>query len=147
MDITINTPAILFPAISLIILAYTNRFLALANRVRLLHEKYDKAENKKIIHSQIKNMRYRIRMIKNMQGLAVFSILSCIVSMYCIYLEEMSLANFLFAIGMFAFMASLALSLREIQLSTKALEMELSDMEDLEDPSLVDYIKSKFDRE
>jgi hypothetical protein len=147
MDITINTPAILFPAISLIILAYTNRFLALANRVRLLHEKYDKAENKKIIHSQIKNMRYRIRMIKNMQGLAVFSILSCIVSMYCIYLEEMSLANVLFAIGMFAFMASLALSLREIQLSTKALEMELSDMEDLEDPSLVDYIKSKFDRE
>jgi hypothetical protein len=147
MDITINTPAILFPAISLIILAYTNRFLALANRVRLLHEKYDKAENKKIIHSQIKNMRYRIRMIKNMQGLAVFSILSCIVSMYCIYLEKMSLANVLFAIGMFAFMASLALSLREIQLSTKALEMELSDMEDLEDPSLVDYIKSKFERE
>ena len=147
MDITINTPAILFPAISLIILAYTNRFLALANRVRLLHEKYNEVENKKIIHSQIKNMRYRIRMIKNMQGLAVFSILSCIVSMFCIYLERMNLANFLFAVGMFAFIASLAISLREIQLSTKALEMELSDMEDLEDPSLVDYIKSKFDRE
>jgi hypothetical protein len=147
MDITINTPAILFPAISLIILAYTNRFLALANRVRLLHEKYNEVENKKIIHSQIKNMRYRIRMIKNMQGLAVFSILSCIMSMFCIYLEKMNLANFLFAVGMFAFIASLAISLREIQLSTKALEMELSDMEDLEDPSLVDYIKSKFERE
>ena len=147
MDITINTPAILFPAISLIILAYTNRFLALANRVRLLHEKYQEVEDKKIIHSQIKNMRYRIRMIKNMQGLAVFSILSCIVSMYCIYLEKMDLANILFGVGMFAFIASLILSLREIQLSTKALEMELSDMEDLEDPSLVDYIKSKFERE
>ncbi|HEX8332812.1 MAG TPA: DUF2721 domain-containing protein [Segetibacter sp.] len=144
MDITINTPAILFPAISLIILAYTNRFLALANRVRLLHEKYNEVENKKIIHSQIKNMRYRIRMIKNMQGLAVFSILTCIVSMFCIYLEKMNLANFFFAVGMFAFIASLAISLREIQLSTRALEMELSDMEDLEDPSLVDYIKSKF---
>jgi Na+/melibiose symporter-like transporter len=147
MDITINTPAILFPAISLIILAYTNRFLALSNRVRSLHEKYNESENKKNIHSQIKNMRYRIRLIKNMQGLAIFSILSCIVSMYCIYLDKMNTANIFFGIGMFAFIASLLLSLREIQLSTKALETELSDMEDLEDPSLVDYIKSKFDRE
>ena len=65
MDITINTPAILFPAISLIILAYTNRFLALSNRVRSLHEKYQESENKKNIHSQIKNMRFRIRLIKN----------------------------------------------------------------------------------
>ena len=147
MDMTINTPAILFPAISLIILAYTNRFLALSNRVRSLHEKYHESENKKNIHGQLKNMRYRIRLIKYMQGLAVFSILSCIISMYCIYIEKMNLAHVLFAVGMFAFIASLVLSLREIQLSTRALEMELSDIEDLEDPTIVDYIKSKFDRE
>ncbi len=147
MDITINTPALLFPAISLIILAYTNRFLALANRIRNLHKRYNEVEDKRIIHAQIKNMRYRARLIKNMQGFSVISILSCIVSMYCIYLNQMNWANVLFGIGMFAFVISLLMSLIEIQLSTKALEMELSDMEGLEDPSLVEYIKSRFDRE
>ena len=62
MDITINTPALLFPAISLIMLAYTNRFLALANRVRNLHEKYNKGENKELIFNQIKSLKYRLKL-------------------------------------------------------------------------------------
>jgi len=65
MNISINTPALLFPAISLIMLAYTNRFLALSNRVRSLHDKYQNHEQKLIIHGQIKNLRYRLKLIKN----------------------------------------------------------------------------------
>lgn len=147
MDITINTPALLFPAISLIMLAYTNRFLALANRVRNLHDKYQSHEDKDIIHGQIRNIRYRLKLIKNMQALGVLAFLSCILCMYVIYIEWMALAHFIFAFSLLCFAASLALSLLEIQLSTKALELELSDMEGLRDPSVIEYLRSKFDKE
>ena len=147
MEISFNTPALLFPAISLIMLAYTNRFLALSSRVRNLHDKYQNQEQKHIIHGQIKNLRYRLKLIKNMQALGVLTFLGCILCMYLIYVQLMLAANVVFAISLLSFSASLLLSLLEIQLSTKALELELSDMEGLEDPSVIEYIKKKFGKE
>lgn len=147
MDITINTPALLFPAISLVMLAYTNRFLALSNRVRSLHDKYQNHEQKHIIHGQIKNIRYRLKLIKNMQALGVISFLGAIISMFLIYNDYFNAANIVFAVSLISFGFSLALSLLEIQLSTKALELQLSDMEGLSDPSVIDYIKRKFEKE
>ena len=147
MDISINTPAVLFPAISLIMLAYTNRFLALSNRVRSLHDKYENHEQKHIIHGQIKNLRYRIKLIKNMQALGVLSFLFCILSMYLIYLELQFWAHAFFVASLVSFATSLMISLLEIQLSMKALELELSDMEGLEDPSVMQFLKKKFDRD
>lgn len=144
MEITINTPAILFPAISLIMLAYTNRFLSLSNRVRNLYERYSKGEKNERLHGQIKNLRYRIKLIKNMQALGVLSFICCILCMFLIYQEYMQAAHWAFAAGLATFAMSLILSLIEIKKSTKALELELSDMEGLEAPSLVDYIKRKF---
>ncbi len=144
MDISLNTPALLFPAISLIMLAYTNRFLALSNRVRSLHDKYASHEQPHLIHRQIKNLRYRLKLIKNMQALGVLTFLSSILCMYFIYAEWKVMAHWIFAISLITFALSLMLSLLEIQLSTKALEIELSDMEGLEDPSVIQYLKSKF---
>jgi hypothetical protein len=147
MEISFNTPALLFPAISLIMLAYTNRFLALSSRVRNLHDKYQNQEQKHIIHGQIKNIRYRIKLIKNMQALGVLTFLGCILCMYLIYVQYMFAANVIFAISLLSFSASLLLSLLEIQLSTKALELELSDMGGLEDPSVIEYFKKKFGKD
>ncbi len=147
MDITINTPALLFPAISLIMLAYTNRFLALASRVRNLHDKYINGQQKQVIHSQIKNLRYRLKLIKNMQALGVITFLSCIVCMYFIYIEQVQWAHITFAFSLLSFASSLFISLVEIWQSTRALELELGDMEGLEDPSVLDYIKSKFEKD
>ena len=147
MNININTPALLFPAISLIMLAYTNRFLSLAALVRSLHAKYAADGKDGIIHSQIKNLRYRLRLIKNMQTYGICSFISCIFCMFFIYLENEIAGEILFAISLLFFIASLFTSLIEIRLSTKALEFELSDMEDLKDPSLVQYIKNKFDKD
>ncbi|OIR08363.1 hypothetical protein GALL_95310 [mine drainage metagenome] len=147
MDISINTPAVLFPAISLVMLAYTNRFLALSNRVRSLHEKYQSQEQKHLIHGQIKNLRYRLKLIKNMQALGVVTFLLCILCMYLIYIEAMGWAHIIFALSLLCFTISLLLSFLEIQLSTKALELELSDIEGLEDPSVLEYIKKKFERD
>jgi hypothetical protein len=147
MEISFNTPALLFPAISLIMLAYTNRFLALSSRVRNLHDKYQNQEQKHILHGQIKNLRYRLKLIKNMQALGVVTFLGCILCMYLIYVQFMIAANIIFAISLLSFSASLLLSFLEIQLSTKALELELSDMEGLEDPSVIEYFKKKFGKE
>lgn len=147
MDNTINTPALLFPAISLIMLAYTNRFLALASLVRNLHDKYKAEQHNNVIHSQIKSLRFRLRLIKNMQAFGVLSFLLCIVCMYLIYIESAVWANITFAMALLAFATSLIVSLWEIWKSNKALELALSDMEGLEDPSIVDYIKKKFEGE
>ena len=146
MDLTINTPALLFPAISLTMLAYTNRFLALSSRIRQLHDKYEHHQQKHIIHGQIKNLRYRLKLIKNMQALGVLSFLGCIITMYFIYNEHLKIADIMFALSMSSFAASLAFSFLEISLSTKALELELSDMDNLEDPTVLQYFKKKFEK-
>lgn len=129
MELSITTPALLFPAISLLMLAYTNRFLALANLIRNLHDKYKKDPDQKHIVSQIRNLRTRIRLIRSMQALGVISFLFCVVCMYCIFRNWEDASYIIFAISIAAFMVSLVLSLFEISLSTKALELELSDLE------------------
>lgn len=129
MELSITTPALLFPAISLLMLAYTNRFLALASLIRNLHDKYKKDPNQKHIVQQIRNLRTRIRLIRSMQALGVVSFLFCVACMYCIFRNWNEASYVIFAISIVAFMASLLLSLFEIFLSTRALELELSDLE------------------
>ena len=132
MEITLNTPALLFPAITLLLLAYTNRFLAIANLIRKLHDEYISGKKNKVLFKQISNLKRRINYIRSMQALAVFSFLCCIVSMFSIYKAWPRPAEYAFALSLLSLLASLILSMVEIFLSTKALELELSDMEDLE---------------
>jgi Protein of unknown function (DUF2721) len=148
MEISINTPALLFPAISLLMLAYTNRFLALANLIRNLHSKYKDHANKEGVLQQIKNLRLRLRLIRLMQLFGILSLFFCVLSMFFVYEQLPAWANFLFASSLIAMLVSLFLSLSEIQISTKALEIELSDMEGLGDSSaIMDYLKNRFDKE
>ncbi|WP_246229383.1 DUF2721 domain-containing protein [Sphingobacterium shayense] len=128
--ITYNTAALLFPAISLIMLAYTNRFLALAALVRSLHAKYLEHNKRGVLKGQIDNLRYRLKLIRHMQGLGILSFLACIICMYGIYLENMVFAEISFALSLLFFTLSLLVSFLEVQLSNKALELELSDMEE-----------------
>jgi hypothetical protein len=131
MEISINTPALLFPAISLLMLAYTNRFLALASLIRNLHEKYKKDNDQKHLIQQIKNLRARIRLIRSMQAFGVLSFLFCVICMFCIFRGWNEAIYLIFAVSIAAFMISLILSLMEITLSMRALEVELSDMEEI----------------
>lgn len=131
MELSITTPALLFPAISLLMLAYTNRFLALASLIRTLYDKYQKDPNQKHIVEQIRNLRTRIRLIRSMQAFGVLSFLLCVVCMYCIFRAWENASYITFAASMLAFIVSLLLSLAEIRLSTRALELALSDMEEL----------------
>jgi uncharacterized membrane protein len=148
MEIDFNTPALLFPAISLLLLAYTNRFLALANLVRKLHDEYKRNEQSKIIISQIRSLRRRIRLVRYMQGLGVFSFLCCVVTMYTIYMNWMPAVKYEFAMSLLSLLASLIISLVEISQSTKALELELSDIEEpVRSHFFSDLLKSKEEKE
>jgi hypothetical protein len=146
MQLTINTPALLFPAISLLMLYYGNRFVALANRVRILHDEYVNREKNKIILQQIKSLRRRINLIRYMQGLGVFCFLCCAVSMYFIYRHRENTAGFAFALSLISLIASLVISLIEIVKSTNAIEYELSDMEELEKSNFFSDLISKDDK-
>jgi hypothetical protein len=132
MEINLTTPALLFPAISLLLLAYTNRFLAIANLIRKLHDDYVSGKRTKGLVQQIDNLRKRINYIRSMQALGIFSFLCCVFCMFCIYKQWMRAAEYIFALSLLALLASLLLSLVEIYLSTRALELEISDMEELE---------------
>jgi len=131
MELQLSTPALLFSAITLLMLAFTNRFLAIATLIRGLHKNYLKDPDQEIIVEQIHNLRRRLTLIKNMQLFGVFSFLLCVICMYLLFQGYTSAANWVFVISMLSLLISLGISLIEIQISTKALNLELSDMEDI----------------
>jgi hypothetical protein len=132
MEISLNTPALLFPAITLLLLAYTNRFLAIANLIRKLHDEYVSGKKSKVLLEQLHNLKKRINYIRLMQALGVLSFLCCVVCMFSIYKGWAKPAEYIFAASLLSLLASLIISLVEIFLSTRALELELSDIEELE---------------
>ena len=127
---SINTPALLFPAITLLMLAYTNRFLALSTLIRNLHGKYKQGlEDDELLRGQIKNLRRRLNLIRQMQATGVMSFFFCVLCMLFLYLRYEMLAYSIFGVSLVLLLVSLALSLNEIFISTRALEIELGDME------------------
>jgi peptidoglycan/LPS O-acetylase OafA/YrhL len=127
-ELTLTTPALLFSAVSLILLAYTNRFLAYAQVVRNLHADFQKNQNS-VLLGQIKNLRRRLKLTQMMQVLGITSLLLCVACMFLIYVHFHVLAETIFAIALILLILSLAISIREIQISVKALDIHLSDME------------------
>lgn len=128
MDITVTTPALLFPAISLLLLAYTNRFLTITTRIRELHNRYT-SEGGDSHRRQIDALRTRLYLIRSMQGFGVFSLFLCVVCMFVLFGGWIPLGNILFGISMILLMISLVQSLREIIISVNAMNILLEDME------------------
>ena len=129
MELSISTPALLFPAITLLLLAYTNRFLAIATLIRNLHAKYKMDPSHSIIQGQINNLRTRMNMIKHMQAFGVLSFVLTVICMFLLFQKFSLWANLVFGASLISLLISLVISLIEIQISTKALSLELSDME------------------
>ena len=129
MEIEISTPALLFPAVSLLLLAYTNRFLAVAQLIRMLHRQAMERDNCEE-YKQISNLRYRLELTKWMQFFGVLSILLCTLSMFELFLGLFGIGKQIFGLSLIAMCISLFISLWEVMISTKALNMELSDMHD-----------------
>jgi hypothetical protein len=126
MDITVTTPALLFPAISLLLLAFTNRYLTLAGLVRDLHARIG-SDNRRSLEGQIANLRRRIYIIRNMQIFGVGSFFLCVVSMLALFLGLPLAGKISFAASLLTLLVSLGLSLREIGMSVGALKIQLDD--------------------
>ncbi len=131
MEITITTPALLFPAISLLMLAYTNRFLTLATIIRNLYDRYHSVPSDNLL-GQIANLRYRVYLIRNMQIFGVLSLLFCVISMFALFAGWIEGGQWMFGLALILMMLSMAISLRELQISVGALDLLLMDMEEHE---------------
>jgi hypothetical protein len=125
---TLTTPALLFPAISLLLLAYTNRFSISAQLIRQLHMRYQENAKEMVIR-QIANLRLRIILIRWMQAMGVSSFILCTLTMFLVFINLVLLAQFAFGCSLFLLALSLIVSLYEIVISTKAIEIEIEDME------------------
>ena len=127
-EITLTTPALLFSAISLIMLAYTNRYLSYATLIRTLHEKF-KVNPNEVLLGQISNLRRRLYLTKYMQILGVSSLFLCVLTMFLIFVGSSIPAIWVFGLALLLLIASLGVSIHEIQISVKALNLHLGDME------------------
>lgn len=128
MQISLTTPALLFPAISLLLLAYTNRFLAIASLIRNLHAKLHENDDERV-KAQISNLKKRVVLIRNMQAMGITALFLCVMSMFVLYAGWALAGNIIFGVSLILLMISLALSIIEIQISVKALNIQLSDLE------------------
>lgn len=127
-ELTLTTPTLLFSAVSLILLAYTNRFLSYAQLVRTLKEQYVK-QHSEITAAQINNLRKRLYLTRAMQVLGISSLFFCVVAMFLIYIGLNTLSIYVFGLALLLLIASLGVSIWEIHISVKALEIHLKDME------------------
>ena len=125
--LNLTTPSLLFSAISLILLAYTNRFLSYASVVRALKEKHQQTHDPKDI-AQIANLRKRLYLTRSMQILGILSLLLCVIAMFFIYVSWQVFAAWIFGIALLLLAASLCVCIWEINISVKALEIHLEDI-------------------
>ena len=127
-ELTLITPTFLFSAVSLILLAYTNRFLAYTSLVRNLKVKY--VENKSsVTKAEIENLKKRLKLTRLMQLYGVASLLLCVATMFLIYIGSQTVSVVIFAVALLFLITSLALSVWEINISSKSIQIHLSDME------------------
>lgn len=128
MEITLTTPALLFPALSLLLLAYTNRFMALAQRVRSLKSQYLDTHSEHLI-KQIANLRQRLIIVRNMQAVGIASMFGCVLTMFLLFAGLVPPANILFGASLLGLLVSLGMSVHEILISVAALNIELDDLQ------------------
>lgn len=133
VEVSLSTPGLLFPAISLLMLAYTNRFLALASLIRSLHARLHDARQRDApeagLRQQIDALRFRVMLIRNMQSLGILALLVDVAAMFGLYIGQTTLGQWIFGCSLLLLMVSLCFSLWEIQLSTNALNLQLADLE------------------
>jgi hypothetical protein len=127
MNLNIETPALLFSATSLILLAYTNRFLTIATIVRSLKQTYEQKENSTIL-LEIKNLNLRLTLIRYMQLFGVLSLFLSVFAMLLLFLVQEIVGIYLFGLSLLSLLISLGISFWEISISVNALRLHLSEL-------------------
>ena len=128
MEFTLQTPTLLFSAISLLMLAYTNRFVVIANLIRELYTLHTNNPSD-ITFAQLVNLRKRMRIIRNMQVFGGLSFFFSVLSLLLILLEQSQFAQTMFAFSVVLLLVSLVLLRMELQISVNALNIQLKDFD------------------
>ncbi len=128
-NLSLTTPALLFPTVSLLMLAYTNRFLTLATIIRNLYDRFHDSKDRNLL-AQIDNLRRRVYLIRNMQIVGVISLLMCVISMFALFAGWMVGGAWSFGAALVFMIVSLGMSLHELTISAGALDLLLTDLED-----------------
>ncbi len=136
MDITLTTPALLFSTLSLLLLAFTNRFLALAARIRTLYDRYQTSQYPGLL-AQIESLRIRVNLIRLMQLYGVFSLFLCVLCMFFLFAGFIVMGKIVFGLSLLAMLVSLGVSTREISMSTQALNIQLESLSAAQEKSNV----------
>ena len=123
MDMT--TPALLFPAISLLFVAYTNRLHSLSVLIRAMTTEGSDESKTKHTEEQLDILKKRVTYIKRMQVFGIVSFIFNLMTIICFYIEQISLAYYIFGFGLLKLSASLIFALLETLISTKALDIHL----------------------
>lgn len=131
VELALTAPALLFPTISLLLLAYTNRFVAIGTRIRQLHGVYQQDRSDRILR-QIGILRKRIQLIRDLQIIGIVCLFFSVLTMFLIFAQLYAWANYCFAGSLLLLMLAFGLSGVEIILSTRALNIQLSDIEQQE---------------
>ena len=129
MDFTIQTPTLLLSAISLLMLAYTNRFVVIAGLIRDLYAKYQEQPDD-IIKGQLLNLRKRMKIIRNMQVFGALSFFFSVLSLMTIFIDLVLVAEILFGISLVMMLVSLLLLIMELNISVHALNIQLKDFDE-----------------
>ena len=127
MELNIQPPALLFSATSLILLAYTNRFLTIAGIVRGLKLSYEQKQTKSIL-LEIRNLNRRLTLIRHMQMYGVLSLFFSVFAMMLIFFNIETWGMYTFGLSLLLLLASLGVSFWEINISVHALRIHLSDL-------------------
>ena len=128
MDFNLQTPTLLFSAISLLMLAYTNRFVVIAGLIRDLYDRHQKNPSE-ITKAQLINLRRRMSIIRNMQVFGGFSFFFSVLSLLLVLVNADISARVSFSISVVLLLVSLGLLITELQISVNALNIQLSDFE------------------
>ncbi len=128
MDIPITTPALLFPAIAILMLGYVNRYLGTASLIRSFKKDYDSGYKHTKIVDQLKILKKRIELSRYMLTLGALSLMLACLSMFLIFAKQQHIGNFVFGLSILGMIVSLFVSLYETTLSNKSLIIEINDI-------------------
>ena len=130
MDIDYTVAALMFPAIPLMMTMYSNRFHTLSALIRKIHDQY--TFEKKIPpewENQLHVLNKRTNYLKYVMGFSAFGFLFNMLTVFALYLDTLFIARVIFGSCCLSMIVSIIFFIREIQISTNALNLHMSDMD------------------
>ena len=121
MNVDYTVVALMFPAIPLLMNVYGNRFHTLSDLIRKIHDEY-------VWEKQLINLNGRVKLLKYTVAFASFGFLLNMLTVFALYFGRIFEARVIFGTCCMTMIISVLFFLREIQISTKALKLHLSDM-------------------